>query len=740
MPIIGKTRLDWEVENTLMERAGEAAEEILRFARGDCELGCSGSVLGGRENEPMSSETFTFSVTGSNGSTLAGVLTSTPAITPPAPVLTTIQVSPASTTLPAGGTQQFLATGLDQNGNPLATHLSFTWTASAGTISASGLLTAPSAAGAVSVAASSGAVSGVASVTVTAAVPPTGYKPDLPSFPGQPVPQTTAIDAALPHDANGFIVPPIPSNPKIIGFSGNPGYQSTDFKNFNSAQQAAQADGSNWVCFRDGGGDQAITFFGKKTFGYSAAVLNNNINAGVQVSRIGPNGFADRSVGQLPILLAQLAYNNKEPLPNQFYVGLIWYADKRDPASPTYNAACIGDNATQQMPFGWIDGGAGANTGFFYGDDLHWYFFAHGPQWQSGNAYQFSHWILNHPTSSHIFNGPGEYTYGLYVYGLQDWLVWNGIFNQTGWNFTACPKTGDPRSHSIYCGVDSVNIDTAIRRVPDPQARLNNLIFCQAAAEGAQQNNGGYAYKILGVANPIMLYMTTYDSLVDQCEFDFDNQEFDAITSWCTLGTNNSITNAEYGKAGAALSLGPAGTPGNLTGYERGWGVAFDCVPSGTMQESYVYDKPDPINAGVACWSVMTADANKTPALLTTVGAIDFNNDGAWNFFSWTSSPNVSGPAGIQISPGSPAAQPTVNINGATVVPIQTSSGLLIPIPTTPSNPAKTVSAYAKTLGVGGVVDGPSFIAHAEQMTSMNWDQRFTASAYRAWQPPAVAA
>ena len=33
MPMMGKTRLDWETEQTLMERAGEAAEGILRFAR-----------------------------------------------------------------------------------------------------------------------------------------------------------------------------------------------------------------------------------------------------------------------------------------------------------------------------------------------------------------------------------------------------------------------------------------------------------------------------------------------------------------------------------------------------------------------------------------------------------------------------------------------------------------------------------------------------------------------------------
>jgi Zn-dependent peptidase ImmA (M78 family) len=33
MPAMGKTRLDWKMEETLMERAGDAAEEILRFAR-----------------------------------------------------------------------------------------------------------------------------------------------------------------------------------------------------------------------------------------------------------------------------------------------------------------------------------------------------------------------------------------------------------------------------------------------------------------------------------------------------------------------------------------------------------------------------------------------------------------------------------------------------------------------------------------------------------------------------------
>ena len=57
--------------------------------------------------------------------------------------LTAIAVAPASINLHAGAVQQFTATAKDQFGAALATQPSFTWTASAGTISASGLLTAP---------------------------------------------------------------------------------------------------------------------------------------------------------------------------------------------------------------------------------------------------------------------------------------------------------------------------------------------------------------------------------------------------------------------------------------------------------------------------------------------------------------------------------------------------------------------------------------------------------------------
>ena len=72
------------------------------------------------------------------------------------PVLTSIIVAPASASVNASATQQFTATGYDQNGALLSPQPIFTWTVSGGgSIDASGLFTA-------------GATASVAPITVTA--------------------------------------------------------------------------------------------------------------------------------------------------------------------------------------------------------------------------------------------------------------------------------------------------------------------------------------------------------------------------------------------------------------------------------------------------------------------------------------------------------------------------------------------------------------------------------------------
>lgn len=85
------------------------------------------------------------------------------------PVLTTISVTPTTTTLNAGDTQQFTAIALDQFGNALTTQPTFTWTSSdtsVGTIDDSGLFTAVAAGGPVTITASSDSISSTAEVSV----------------------------------------------------------------------------------------------------------------------------------------------------------------------------------------------------------------------------------------------------------------------------------------------------------------------------------------------------------------------------------------------------------------------------------------------------------------------------------------------------------------------------------------------------------------------------------------------
>jgi glucose/arabinose dehydrogenase len=85
--------------------------------------------------------------------------------TGPPPVLTSITITPASATVPLGGTQPFAAQGRDQYGSPIATTV--TWTVSGGgSIDASGLFTASTVGGPFVVRAQDGGVSGTASVTV----------------------------------------------------------------------------------------------------------------------------------------------------------------------------------------------------------------------------------------------------------------------------------------------------------------------------------------------------------------------------------------------------------------------------------------------------------------------------------------------------------------------------------------------------------------------------------------------
>src|SRR3990172_1839805 len=90
----------------------------------------------------------------------------------PAPVLTTITVTPSTATLAINGTQTFTAAAKDQYSNPFTT--TFTWSSSnttVGTVNSTGKFTAH-ANGTAVITAESGSVNGTATVTVITLSPP----------------------------------------------------------------------------------------------------------------------------------------------------------------------------------------------------------------------------------------------------------------------------------------------------------------------------------------------------------------------------------------------------------------------------------------------------------------------------------------------------------------------------------------------------------------------------------------
>jgi hypothetical protein len=84
------------------------------------------------------------------------------------PVLTSIAVSPKTVSVLQGATQQFTAGAFDQFCRSMVNQPVFTWTTTAGTVSASGLFKAPTNVTGCTVTAKSGSVSGMATVTILA--------------------------------------------------------------------------------------------------------------------------------------------------------------------------------------------------------------------------------------------------------------------------------------------------------------------------------------------------------------------------------------------------------------------------------------------------------------------------------------------------------------------------------------------------------------------------------------------
>ena len=138
---------------------------------------------------------YTFQVT----ITDAGGLSATSSVTVTVnQALTSIAVTPATPALASHATQQFTAAGFDQFGNAMSLGTT-TWTATAGSITAGGLFTAPYAAASVTVKATSGTVSGTTVATVTDAAPTAATA--AAATPGTVTGTTTALSVLGADDA-----------------------------------------------------------------------------------------------------------------------------------------------------------------------------------------------------------------------------------------------------------------------------------------------------------------------------------------------------------------------------------------------------------------------------------------------------------------------------------------------------------------------------------------------------------
>ncbi len=139
--------------------------------------------------------TFTVTITDAGGLTVASSVGVTVDAT-----FTSIAVSPLFASLSQGGTQQFTATALDQFGNALATQPTFTWVATVGSITDSGVYTAPDVSTNATIQAQAGSIMGAAVVQVINS-PPTVATPAAAA--PSTVTGTTAVRSVLGADNAG---------------------------------------------------------------------------------------------------------------------------------------------------------------------------------------------------------------------------------------------------------------------------------------------------------------------------------------------------------------------------------------------------------------------------------------------------------------------------------------------------------------------------------------------------------
>jgi len=261
-------------------------------------------------------------------------------------------------------------------------------------------------------------------------------------------------------------------------------------------------------------------------------------------------------------------------------------------------------------------------------------------------------------------------------------------------------------------------------------------VFAQPESQGNKAALGGLHDTILYVACPIAICGIHWPTYVNNCVIDADPQEFDPITSVSNNGTSVK------GMEGSALADGYPGAVGSETGQGRGWGVSFTTQPNASITNTLFIDKNDLINDGPAIL-IDTCDgtqAGNDPPVQNG-GSFTISGNIIHNWAQGQMNVTGSGPNVTLVtnSAGSGTSQVT------TAMPQISYSNDVFPgmsgVPGVSAvepnylDATRTVSTYAKQLGVASVSDGPSFLNYsaANNWQSSTFDSRFTAGAVNSW-------
>lgn len=542
-------------------------------------------------------------------------------------------------------------------------------------------------------------------IPVTNPTPVNASSANLPVYPGDTYPSDAWL-ATFQRDANGFLIPPAaPMNAVYFSDGVTKGSEPTDFTDFKKAEAAAQANGSWWIWVRDGGI-------------YTNAMIDDNLQLGpgtaahpIVLCRTGSNGYGDRSLPAPKMegmfALAGTEYGNNSAIHYYEAFGLNFYANYRDPASPSYNKNTANDGQTQQWAF-QLRSWTGSSDHILF-SDCHVSYYAYGYDIEGELSYPAGGMVA--PTTTVIWDhceidhSYGTF-YGLYTQAVEDALKYECVFAWDGFNQQVDPKNDDAgMEHEVY---QNGFVNTLSKpSIPGPADMQDRAIYCIFGGGISAYKNyqGGLTYGCLFLGDAIAANYGEFPTLVDQSVVDGDPAEFDA---------------AEGGQKGYALALSSDGTA------PRGWGFDFSGCPTATVQDTLFIDKNDSFNTGCPIYidGALTYNVNGYPTFTsgsTTLKNLIVNNwtNGGTDVASFEVPPNPPNPTIINCD------FPGMNANTFGDFPGLNVSGII----TTPNyvNPNVTVSSYAASMGIAGVTNGPTWLNAAMNNSSANWNQALTA-------------